>query len=556
MRRLTLASLILPLMLIASPALAFMDCTSAAFAKLIEDKNFICQEVRQQSYSALGRTVVVRSLVDKEDPYAEGFEQEVFKAVETSLAYYSNLNAGRPLKIKDITIVIARNEADSSWEKLGLSVQAQAPNAPTECVVEFYPDNVFGGKTGPLADTQTAIAHEVFHCIQHATWPNLMKQYAPHRWFIEGSAEFASHLVYPHVERVFALNADFANLFRDTALTSLAYENLVFFSWLWQQDQTAMFKLGDAIADTKSQAQERSAILAVVKPDAMSQFVRDYLDGKITAPDGTPMTMDTNIGAVTFSDSETRNLLAVPFAMFALDVTFAAGSYDVTFAEKGNLNWQHRDQAKPSEPWTKGSLKTEDSCDSDATYRFAGMAFDEAMLEVTATRDTTNSKDCTLCQTYSGKDKCLVGTWIIDNTQHRESVGELLDDDGSTWVKVTGRNLIRFEEKGTSDWAYNNFFIAVQEALEGSPAIGVTITGTISQTWSSENGKLATCITTADAGLVMNTANGVGDVINFNEFPRLSTEYYNYRCEGQNTLIIEKATPGQGSFLMRLTRVE
>jgi len=556
MRRLTLASLILPLFLIASPALAFMDCTSAQFAKLIEDKDFICQPVREQSYTAFGRSVKVRSLVDKDDPHAAGFEEEVFKAVETSLAVFSNFKSTKPLKIKDISIVIARNEANSNWEKLGLSVMGQAVPTPSECILEVYPDRLFDMPGGAIATVQSVTAHELFHCVQQATWPGLNSDYARHKWWIEGSANLASQVVFTNADIAFALNLDFSNNIRDTPLTDLSYENYVFFAWLWQRDPRLIFALPDAIEGGKTLAAEHSAILGVVKPDQMSQFIRDYVDGIVVGPDGfLPLTMVTNIGAVSFDDTETRNLLAVPFAMFALDVTFVAGSYDVTFAEKGNLNWQHKDMAK-TEDWAKGALKTEDSCDSDATYRFAGMAFDEAMLEVTATRDTTNSKDCTTCQTYGGLDKCLVGTWIIENTQHRESVGELLDDDGSTWVKVTGRNLIRFEDKGTSDWAYDNFFIAVREALEGSPAIGVTITGTISQTWSSENGKLATCITNADAGLVMNTARGVGDVINFNEFPRKSTEYYTYKCDGQNTLIIEKATPGQGSFLMRLTRVE
>ncbi|MEO8530021.1 MAG: hypothetical protein ABI459_02260 [Deltaproteobacteria bacterium] len=551
------ACFVVPLLALASPALAFMDCTSAAFGKLIDDKDFICKEVREQNYTAFNRQVVVRSLVDKEDPHAAGFEEEAFKSVEIALNTYSDLKSTIPLRIKNISIVISRNEANSNWEKIGVSVMGQAANAPDECVVALYPDRVFSEGEGPLAAMQSVVAHELFHCIQQATWPIVMEKYARHKWWIEGTANFASELAFPNIDREFAMNFEFSNRIRDEALTSLSYENLVFFAWLWQRDPARMFALADAIAGTNSIAQERSGILGVVKPDEMSQFIRDYVDGKVVGPDGyTPLTMVTNVGEVSFSDTETRNLVAVPMAMFALDVTFAAGSYDVTFAEKGNLNWQHKDNAK-TEPWATGALKTEDNCETDTTYRFAGMAFDEAMLEVTATRNTTNSKDCTACQSYNGLDRCLVGTWIIENTQFGVSIGELLDDDGSTAVKVEGKNLIRFEDKGTSDWAYNNFFIAVQEALEGSPPIGATLMGTVSQTWSAEGGKLATCFSSANAGIVLNTPMGVGDVVNFNDIPdRPSTEYYNYECVGQNELILEKLNPGQPSFLMRLKRIE
>lgn len=540
--------------LCASPALAgYSDCTSNAFAVAIHDNGFICKEVREQKFALLGRQVSIRSLTDAEDPQGGPFELEAFNAIETSLAAFSKTDAGMPLKIADVTLVIIPNNVKSGLETKEISIAGVSSPFKDECVIRLYPEAYYGAQKDPIAYMQLVVAHELFHCVQHATFPKLLATYPKHAWWVEGTAELMSHLAFSNSNEAFTLNLEFSDKFRDTSLTSLSYENLVFFSWLWARDPKLLFKLGAMLVPDGTEASDQNVLANVVGAANLGQFVRDYLDAKITGPDGfTPLTMQTNIGAVTFSDTETRGLVSVPYAMFAIDATFQAGNYDISFENKGNLQWQHQDVSKPG-TWGAGALKTEGTCSDDHTYRLAGMALDEASLEVKA--EHADDKNCSVCGISSVRDQCLIGTWLIDNVQQGVTIADFIGGNANTWVNVQGGNGVHFKADGTSDWAYVNFDITVRNADPGVPKIGARINGTISQSWDGDKGKLNTCFVSAHAQFVIGTPYGMSDPINFYDVPdRKPDEHYAYQCMGDGSLLLEK-TVGEDSFLMRLKRI-
>lgn len=76
--------LFVALMLLASsPAFAFVDCTSPAFGKHIEDQAFECQVAREATFVALGRAVQVRTVIEASDPYGPAFVDDVMKAANS-----------------------------------------------------------------------------------------------------------------------------------------------------------------------------------------------------------------------------------------------------------------------------------------------------------------------------------------------------------------------------------------------------------------------------------------------------------------------------------------
>ncbi len=65
--------------------------------------------------------------------------------------------------------------------------------------------------------------------MQFATWPDLLAEYDQHNWWVEGTAETVAQAVFPNIEFAFREGNRFAVRIRDTPLTRLTYENLVFF---------------------------------------------------------------------------------------------------------------------------------------------------------------------------------------------------------------------------------------------------------------------------------------------------------------------------------------
>jgi hypothetical protein len=75
------------------------------------------------------------------------------------------------------------------------------------------------------------VAHELFHCVQDYSFPNT-KPYGTHSWWMEGSADYFSNLVYPQAD----LEWEFLNLFDskspNVSILDMTYENFVFFQFM------------------------------------------------------------------------------------------------------------------------------------------------------------------------------------------------------------------------------------------------------------------------------------------------------------------------------------
>ncbi len=116
---------------------------------------------------------------------------------------------------------------------------------------------------------------------------------------------------------------------------------------------------------------------------------------------------------------------------------------------------------------------------------------------------------------------------------------------------------MKFDENGDSVWGYQNFLIAVQDGLAGSPVAGAVLNGTIDQGWSAGNGQLNTCLVSAGATIRLATEGGnIGDAVGFNDIGALPPlENYRDDCSDDGGLIPEKGL-GTASFLMKLRRID
>ena len=545
----------------AAPALAFVDCQTPAFAEFVEDAKFTCQEGQTATVTGFASDVVLRSVHDAKDAGAADAEAQVFAAVREALVRMAALDSGMPLKLQNVTVVLMGGDAKSDMDVPKRPVLGAATPYEGDCLFRLYPQRLASQGADALGFLQTTAAHELFHCVQYATWPDLMAEYEQHTWWVEGTAETVSQAVFPNFDFAFKEAHRFSDHFRDTPLTRLTYENVVFFSWVWAQDPQLMFKIISAMPVGGNEGAQQKALLSVVPAVDLSRFVRDFLDNKVVTPGGAdpmfgqiPLQMDTNIGAVSFDTDDTRDYKAAPFAMFALDAAFSGGAYQIEVQNQGPMLAQHR-EAEGAD-WSEGVIAAEGDCTTTRTYRLAGMATGPAAAVKVVAKKDTKGEDCKACGAKSVRDQCLVGTWVIDNVVQGMSIADYLNNGRPVGTVVVGLNALSFDANGDSVWGYQNFLIAVQHSVAGSPVAGAVLNGTIDQGWAAGNGRLNTCFRSADAQIKLATEGGnIGDPVNFNDIGAAQPfEQYRYQCDGDGTLILEK-TLGEGSFLMKLRRL-
>lgn len=565
-----LALFILHMLLLATPARAFSDCHTPAFAAFMEDAKFVCSEGAVSSVDGFGGSVNLRSVRQADDALASAAEAKVMPAVAEALRRMAAIKAGMALQISDVTVALAREGATASQDGAIEKVLGIASMFEGECVLELYPARLLKSAKTSDDDLLFVLAHELFHCVQYATWPDLMADYSKYNWIVEGTAETVGQAVYPSVTEALRQAHRFSDRFRDVPLTQLTYENVVFFSWVWAQDPALVFKLLSAMPIGGNEAAQQQALLGVIPADSLSQFVRDFIDNTIATPGSDDpafgeiaLLMDTNIGAVQFDSSGTRDLATKPFAMFALDAEFRGASYAIDVADKGQVMTRHRqmqavtgsaDLAAGGD-WGSGPIAAAGDCASSVTYRLAGIATGDAKVWVTAKAEGDTSK-CTACSVTAAMDQCLVGTWLIDNVVMGQSISSILGQGRPVGVAVSGKNAIIFNPGGTSTWGYQNFDLGVRDSLAGTPAVAARLNGTIDQRWSTAGDRLTTCFTSANATIRIGVPGAAGDPVNFNDIPGPKPdEHYAYRCEGSDRLLLERDLGGT-SFTMDLKRLD
>ena len=565
MFRLVFAALFLAAIGFGLPALALVDCRTKEFAENIEVPKFVCKDVQTNVLTGFATDIRLRSVVDARDAGAVDAEVQAYAAVQEALVRMARLDVGQPLKLQDVTIVLVGSDAKSTGDTakgqvLGIAVPFQG-----DCILRLYPTRIAAlaeaNGTDGLGMLQYTAAHELFHCVQFATWPDLMAEYANHGWWVEGTAETVAQAVFPNMDEAFRWSYNFADKFRDTPLTRLTYHNVVFFSWVWAQDPKLVFQIISAMPVGGTEAAQQAALASVIAPDELSRFVHDFLDNKVVTPGGAdpmfgelPLQMTTNIGLATFEDSSTKDLTAAPFTMFAVDVAFSGGAYEIDITDTGPVQSRHRDPEGTS--WTTGKIAADGDCTTTVTYRLAGMATGPAKVRVAAKKDT-KGKDCKACSAQAVRDQCLIGTWRIDNTVQRMSIADYVANGRPAGVQVVGKNFLRLVEDGNSYWAYQNFLIAVQDQSVKSPIAGAVMNGTIDQGWSAADGTLNTCYVRSDATIKLATEGGnVGDAVSLSDYATADqVESYAYECSADGILLLEKRL-GDDSFLMKLRKID
>lgn len=551
----------------AAPARAeFRDCTTPEFASAMVSKpEFICESIRELSVEAFGRKVRMRTLRWKGDDTGLPYEPLVIEAAETTLAWLEGYRETYGLKVQDLTFVFANVALTDPTNPFASALGAD----PDECVIQLYvavADTKSAGDV--LQGFRNSIAHEVFHCIQGATWPaqaNLDEK--TRLWWLEGTAQFIAHWIYPSPKDLELRAKGFANEVQATPIhqTGAGGGSVVFFAWLGSGNVYPIFDFIAAMPTVPGEAAQRQAFLERVPPYLLAEFPRDWVDGNIKMPDGFTFLKVQPLDKQDVQATGPLVIEAVPLTMFLQDVTFIGGSYYVVGHGDPDVSYR----AKGSKPgdWSGiGLINVDQGCQDDTTLRFAGMGFGSGPEPVTL--DVTKQDGCEACVVVSGRDACLIGSWVADQGDLSRVIYDMAPASVSD-IEVAGTFAVKFDADGKAFFGFNNLRIKLNYTDKGVSSTAIDIGGSIDNTWTTEAQNLHMCYQGSDAALQIvipksysRDASGAmvenpstSEIINFKDIPKARNETYDFACTGQNEMTMSGSTGGYG-FTLFFTRVQ
>lgn len=233
-------------------------------------------EVREQFRMRHGRgTSIVRIVSLTTDSHADDavWIERVGRNIDVIGAKMASMG---DVGTDDITVLLLGAVAAEGWEAEAYDLTGPDGRYSGECAISLY--KVPSGYDERHFDF--LLAHEIFHCAQNASFPAAR---SGGDWWTEGSAEHFAHMVVPNAGD-FGWYAAFDAQSANKTLTAMAYENVVFFHWLHQQDGAE--GVARFLASIPADGDEAAALRARLDTAALAQLAEDYLEARIQSPGG------------------------------------------------------------------------------------------------------------------------------------------------------------------------------------------------------------------------------------------------------------------------------
>lgn len=366
-----------------------------------------------------------------------------------------------------------------------LAFQTYAPKGVT-CPLTLLP----ASSNGTTAAFMQTIAHEVFHCFQD--WNFVTDGYSDNKWWLEGSAEYFSNVVYPDVndEHGFLGQFDIRSLFN--SLMDLSYENFIFFQHAANTyGNEAIISLLRSLGNANYTA---SALAAYDNMDTTFQdFVVGYTstgirdtDGSMIAPDEISAKKAVQIDKEGDHKFSTSAFIATRYIMnYKKELRFMQepkedqdGKYSTVKAK------ERRDPSK----WSALPPELRSTCKNDLKY---GLVMTTTQTsgdyEFTAVVNKTEKAEC---------DPCLLGVWQIDNDSFENYILGLMESQGGVegippgsdlLLEIEGSYLMEFKDEGEILSRRDRF--SITSGITGYPGFTTVIDSQGSGNYSTVDGK-------------------------------------------------------------------
>lgn len=465
------------------------------------------------------------------------FERGVRASVEAlgTLGRYS---------ISDVTILLADDFPPPSGTETFGDIMAMANGAAdsSECHVVLY----LIGAGASREEAATTVAHEIFHCVQAATYSP--GQYGAYRreggaaWWVEGSAEWFASLALPddsmHQSRV----DSFDELSPHTPLHRMRYNALPFFLWYAQRHgNPALMLFLSGMADAPEEVEQLRAMEASMPADQWSQFAQDYFDRQIGRPHGTPLRFSPLQGDDWhWTASHVQSMRLQPFVITRSLIEIDCGVWTVA-ATPARAHGSRTSRATGG-VWGPFPPRIDIAGGDPRRRLFVGFNATATPLALRIRIDQQTG--CDACAGITGSDACLVGTW-------RETSGgaaQWMRDNLAHAVRVQAdiaRQRMTFDAAGnfSTEPTGGSFSLDGGEGRGEGAVSGVQSSGR----WSAANGRLHLCPTTqaydAQARLVTRGGQAVPIPLPPASAPQPRT--MTYACDA-DTLTTQMPVPGMG----------
>ena len=317
------------------------------------------------------------------------------------------------------------------------------------------------------------VAHEQVHCLQFADYGSFT---GADDWFIEGGAEYLSHVIYPSGgnEREFIGNFMTGSL--KTALSDMTYQ-----AWPWWQHLGNLSSPG-AVFELHGRMAAGNGVDVLAAESGMAGTFQDFTIDLITVGIPTesapiePSLLARNAGRIdsTGQESETvERFVAARFGIrYAEEHLFEQTD---TTSTDGLMQMVERDDWMDRSAWLGLPPEIRSTCDDDSVYLMAITTVSPDPHEFEWSVDTADEYDC---------DPCLGGTWLLDNDSFVAIMQGMLDAQGGLPVAagsiswdVVGPYYLRFHGDGTGDAWRDDWQMLFAGSMQG---ITAEITTTIS----------------------------------------------------------------------------
>lgn len=355
----------------------------------------------------------------------------------------------------------------------GADVWGLATDIGSYCFVSLFP----ASDSAEWDDSyKQMVAHEQIHCLQFADYGNPAGGNVD--WYIEGGAEYFSHLVYPNGGNERSHIASFITSSLTQPLHSLSYD-----AWPWWQFLGNRTSPG-AVFDLHGRMKRGSAVDVLAgepgMADAFQTFTIDLATvGIPTAsapiePSGKALPHGTISSTGERSEEVERFVAARVAVIYEQERLFEQTD---TTSTDGLMQMAEIPERLDRSRWLGLPPEIRSSCGSDTTYIMALTTITPEQHVVEWSVDVADEYDC---------DPCLGGTWVLDNASFVAVIQSLVAAEGGlppeagniSW-NIVGPYYIRFDADGSGTSWREDWQMVFGGSMQGVSANVVTTISSI-----------------------------------------------------------------------------
>lgn len=480
-----------------TPARAsFGDCNSSVYLALFDTRfesepGFLCVESERVAVVSDAGTTHIRIVQHLLSDWATrpGAVRAIKDGVDGAVRAMTRLGHFR---IPDVTILLVDGFTPGvGKERFGDArfgeVAAWARSSGDECRITIF----LLGAGATATNGASAVAHELFHCIEYASLSHEQMLADGGDWWVEGSADWFATAAVPASPFLADRVASFDERSPTTSLTSMSYDGYVFFAWLGgARGHDGVMPFLHRMASTHGAAAQHAAMARALPAADWLRFAEAYLDRDIRDGQGASINSTPVDGeSLEWSDTQTRRVDLAPFTLVRRSLAFRCGRWTVAprparfhAAKPGDGDWADL----PGDLNNLGNDRGE--------FRFVG--FNASTDAVPLQLAGTLAARCEVCAGVREVDACMIGTWRMTADGAEQWARENLPNYRSTGISQVG-NTLTLNADGTFTTGASS--VTARGELGESRATG-RMSGQASGRWSTSGGQLHQCFDAASAG--------------------------------------------------------